>query len=345
MDRKKVLLLFGGESSEHEVSIASATNVYAALDKEKYEVLLCYIDKSGKWRFKDTFEQYQDDTQGVALMPLLGEKAFVTSDGKRIAPDVLLPILHGRNGEDGSVQGLAQLLHIPIVGCDVEASALAMDKVVCKELLEAQSIKTSPYIIYRSGQTIPDFKEVTKKLGNFLFVKPSRAGSSVGVSQVNTEAELHTAIHEAEKHDSLILIEKGIVGRELEVAVLGTPPHHKTSDVGEIIPTETFYSYEAKYSQESQTKTLVAIELDASIREKMRSLSGQIYEIIGCSGLARIDFLLSNEGEIYLNELNTLPGFTNISMYPKLWEAQGISYSELLDQLLNDALRRDTIKA
>lgn len=345
MNRKKVLLLFGGESSEHEVSIASATNVYASLNKEKYEISLGFIDKSGKWWLLESFEQHKDVSQGSELTPILGGKAFAASDGRHIAPDVLLPILHGRNGEDGSVQGLAQLLHLPIVGCDIEASALAMDKVVCKELLEAQGIQTSPYIVYRSGQAIPDFKEVTEKLGNFLFVKPSRAGSSVGVNQVNSEAELQAALQEAEKHDSLILIEQGIVGRELEVAVLGTPPHHKVSDVGEIIPDETFYSYEAKYSQQSQTKTLVSIELDSSIREKMRMLSGRIYEIIGCSGLARIDFLLSNAGEIYFNELNTLPGFTNISMYPKLWEVQGIDYSELLGHLLDDALNRDTIKA
>jgi D-alanine-D-alanine ligase len=341
MDRKKVLLLFGGESSEHDVSIASATNVNEAINHDAYEILPVYIDCTGQWWLLENFDQYKNMEHAQELLPALGTKAFTTRNGDHITPDVILPILHGRNGEDGSVQGLAQLLRIPIVGCGVEASALAMDKVNTKILLEASGIPTTPYVVYRSSDGIPDFGQLTEQLGSPLFVKPARAGSSIGVSRVQTADELAAALAEAEKHDTVVLVEKAIIGRELEVAMLGTPPHHRSSDVGEIVPDEAFYSFTAKYAAQSQTKTLVDIELDPDMRQRIRSLSEQIYQVLGCSGLARVDFLLSQDGELFCNEVNTLPGFTNISMYPKMWQHQGLNYPELIDQLLRLALGDD----
>jgi len=339
MNRSTVLVLFGGESSEHEVSISSARNVYAAIDNTKFDVILGYIDTLGKWWLIDRFSSEINTHGAPQLAPVLGSGSFVSFPSSRIVkPDVILPILHGKNGEDGSVQGLAQLLHIPIVGCDMTASSICMDKLATKEILEAHSIIIAPYEVHRKGERIPDFNHLSMKLGSPMFVKPSRAGSSVGVSKVYSEEELGLALETAHQHDDVVLIERGIAGRELEVAILGNPPSHKASSVGEILSGDEFYSYDDKYAANSTAKVVVPADLDSHVASHVRQLASDVYALLGCRGLARVDVFLTEDGNVYVNEVNTIPGFTNISMYPKLWREQGLSYSALIERLITLAL-------
>lgn len=339
MTRQTVLLLFGGESSEHDVSIMSARNVYAAMDGEKYTIHLCYIDRNGKWWLLDGWSDTLERHGGVQLLAAPGTGGFMAIPGNSIvSPDVILPILHGKNGEDGTVQGLAELLHIPIVGCDVTASAVCMDKALTKQVLVANGIKTAKFIIHRSGKPAPSYELVVQTLGETIFIKPSRAGSSMGVSKVRAEHEYKKAITAALEHDSTILIEEAIVGRELETAVLGTIPKHKVSGVGEIISGAEFYDYADKYADDSTAQVLTNVELPESVEQAIRDTSYKVYEAMGCKGLARVDYLLKGSTP-YVLEINTLPGFTNISMYPKLWRANGMHYPELIDNLIQDALK------
>lgn len=339
MTRQTILLLFGGESSEHDVSIMSARNVYAAMDGEKYTIHLCYIDRNGKWWLLDAWSDTLERHGGVQLLAAPGTGSFMTIPGNNvISPDVILPILHGKHGEDGTVQGLAELVHVPIVGCDVTASAVCMDKALTKQVLVANAIKTAKFIIHRSGNPLPSYDEVTNTLGDTIFVKPSRAGSSMGVSKVRSEQEYKKAISAALEHDSTVLIEEAIEGRELETAVLGSIPKHKVSGIGEIVTGAEFYDYADKYSDESTAQVLTNVELPESVEQSIRETSRRVYEALGCKGLARIDYLLKGS-TAYVLEINTLPGFTNISMYPKLWRASGMHYPELIDNLIQDALK------
>jgi D-alanine-D-alanine ligase len=343
-DKRQVLMLFGGESSEHEVSLASAGNVYTAIDKERFNVVLGYVDIQGRWWLADEITGKLQPNETDEILPLLGRRSFRTVSGSRtVIPDVILPILHGKNGEDGSVQALGQLLHIPVVGCDMTASAICMDKVVTKEILCANGIPNVPYRTHRAGEADVDYKTLTEELGAPLFIKPARAGSSVGVSKVTTEEQFVDALRSAHDHDAVVLIEKGIAGRELETAVLGNPPHHKVSGVGEIVAGGEFYTYDSKYSPESTSKTVIPAGLENRVVEEIRSLAHEAYTALGCRGMARIDFFLDEMGGVYLNEVNTIPGFTNISMYPKLWQQEGLSYSALITQLIYEALG-DTIR-
>jgi D-alanine-D-alanine ligase len=345
MQRTTVLLLFGGESSEHDVSLSSARNVYAAIDDAQFEVILGYIDRQGKWWLLESFDaDISLHANAAQLVPVLGTRSFITLPSSNvIKPDVILPVLHGKNGEDGTVQGLAQLLHIPIVGCGVTASSICMDKLATKEILEAHNITIAPYDVHHTYDDTPDFNHLSMRLGSPMFVKPARAGSSVGVSKVYSEDELISAIALAHQHDEIVLIERGIAGRELEVAVLGNPPYHKTSGVGEIKAGDDFYNYDAKYSADSTSQAIISADLNEETRAYIKQQAARTYEILGCKGLSRIDFFLTDENKLYVNEVNTLPGFTNISMYPKLWRAEGISYSQLIEQLIQLAID-DTIK-
>lgn len=345
MNRKKVLLLFGGESSEHDVSISSARNVYAAIDDDKFEVFLGYIDRHGKWWLLETFPTNVTTHDVPQLLPVLGGKSFLTLPGHHIIqPDVVLPILHGRNGEDGSVQGLSQLLHLPIVGCDMTASGIAMNKLATKEILKANDIQVIPFEAHRQHEDVPDFGRLTMRLGSPLFVKPARAGSSVGVNKIRSSSEFHDALDEAHKHDTIALIEKAINGRELEVAVLGTPPRHRASGVGEVIPGDEFYTYDDKYATASSAKVVVDADIEEDLKEDIRATALRVYEVLDCRGMARIDFIYGDDTTLYVLEVNTIPGFTNISMYPKLWRQQGLSYSELIETLIHDALANGTIE-
>jgi D-alanine-D-alanine ligase len=339
MQRLTVLLLFGGESSEHDVSLSSARNVYAAIDDTKFDVQLGFIDRQGEWWLLDSFDSEVSGDDGVQLVPVLGQASLITiPETMLIQPDVILPILHGKNGEDGSVQGLAQLLHIPIVGCDMTSSAICMDKLATKQILDANSLKIAPYEVHHTYDAKADFNYLSMRLGTPMFIKPARSGSSVGVSKVYSDDELTAAIDLAHRHDDVVLIERGIAGRELEVAVLGNPPHHLTSQVGEIKPGSDFYSYEAKYALDNKSQAILHADLPAEISDYVRRQAAKTYAILGCKGLARIDFFLDDNNTLYVNEVNTLPGFTNTSMYPKLFHEQGISYSELLSRLIYAAV-------
>jgi D-alanine-D-alanine ligase len=340
MQRKSVLLVFGGESPEHEVSIASARNVFAALDDRKYDISLGYITKEGHWQLVDDIESLEGSQK--TLLPALGGKHFVAEPGNhKVVPDVILPILHGHNGEDGSVQGLAQLLHVPIVGCGIIGSAVCMDKEVAKRLLKAAGLPVADYVVYRRGDAMPAFSHITLELGNPVFVKPAGAGSSVGVSKVYNEAQFTEAMAEALKYDRKVLIEQAMNGHEVECSVLGNDKP-EASGVGEVKPsnTEDFYSYDAKYSQTSETELNIPADLPEETAEKVRTAAIAAYRALECRGLARADFFVTDDGSVVVNELNTLPGFTNISMYPKLWQVAGLGYSQLLDKLIALALER-----
>jgi D-alanine-D-alanine ligase len=344
MDRIAVLLLFGGESSEHEVSISSARNVYAAIDDTKYDVLLGYIDRHGKWWLLESLGESIVTHGAPQLMPALGAESFVTMPHNRIVkPDVILPILHGKNGEDGSVQGLAQLLHVPIVGCDMTASVICMDKVITKQLLRANNIRIGLYETHAAWEDFPDFNRLSMRLGSPLLVKPSRSGGSAGVSKAYSEEKLETSLAEAHKYDDMVLIETAISGREVEVSVLGNPPYHQASVPGEILASDS-YSYAAEYFSGNEAKIAIPADLSDSVKQRLREMALKVYELLRCKGLLRVGFFIQDDGAIIFNEVNTLPGFTNTSIYPKLWREEGISYPELIERFISLAMQ-DTIKA
>jgi D-alanine-D-alanine ligase len=338
MNRIRVLLLFGGESPEHEVSIASARNVYAALDDRTYDILLGYITKAGHWHLVEDIEMLEGTHKN--LLPVLGGKHLVIEPGGHsIVPDVILPILHGPNGEDGSVQGLAQLLHVPIVGCGIVGSAVCMDKEVAKRLLKVAGLPVADYTVHFAHEPVPAFSHITLQLGNPVFVKPADQGSSVGVSKVYNEIQFAEALKNAHAHSKKVLIEQAMSGHEVECSVLGNAKP-EASGVGEVKPSgnEGFYSYDAKYSPTSETELIIPADLPEEIVSKVRELALAAYRALECKGLARVDFFVTDGGEATINELNTMPGFTNISMYPKLWRASGLGYAQLIGKLITLAL-------
>lgn len=334
MTKISVLLVFGGQSSEHEVSLASAHNVYAALDEDKYDVFLCYITRKGEWRLVDGVDEralYQ------VLAPRLGHKQFEATDGTTIEPDVILPILHGIHGEDGDVQGLARLMGVPCVGPSLIGAAITMDKDVTKRLLRDAGIPVVDWLMWHTEDPQPMYENVVAKLGEVVFVKPANAGSSVGVSKVKDKAEFVIALKKAAEFDGLVMIERAVNGREIEVAVLGNE-HPKISRPGEIMPGEEFYSYEDKYDVASTAQVKVPAELDGEVSERLTQYALKAYRATRGHGMARVDFFVTDDGGVLLNEINSIPGFTNISMYPKLWRAEGVSYPALLDRLVALAL-------
>lgn len=332
--KTSLMLVFGGVSSEHEVSKMSARNVFAALDNSKYDVHLVYIDKSGKWWLvKDIDGHHHDQPQ---LIPALGQKQFLIFPGGRsIKPDIILPVVHGGDGEDGKIASLGDMLNVPVVGCDAIASAVCWDKFITKSVLEHNGIKTAPYLLVRKENKVPEFDEVISKLGCPFFVKPTRCGSSVGVSRVEDKASFRRALDEAFKNSNAVLIEKNLPGKELEVAVLGNTPSHKVSGIGEIKAGQLFYSYSDKYDPTSEAEVISRADLPEVLSTRIREIAGQAYEITGCTGLARVDFILDENDEIFVSEINTFPGFTSISLYPRLWHEQGIRYAELIDTIIN----------
>lgn len=344
MHRKTVLLLFGGESAEHEVSVSSARNIYAAIDDNIFDVELGFVDKNGELWLLENFDTEVSTRGALQLMPALGKSCFITVPNQKIVkPDILFSVLHGTNGEDGSMQGLAQLLRIPMIGCGVTASAVCMDKVKTKEVLGAHHMKTVPYHVYHRYESVPEFHKLSMTLGSPLFVKPAKSGSSVGVSKVYSEDEFLPALEKALTYSETVLIEQSVTARELEVAVLGTPPAHHVSSVGEIIVGAEFYSYEEKYKSGSTTLQIPA-DIDTALTARLQAQAGRVYEILGCDGLARVDFFLTDDDIVYVNEVNTLPGFTNTSMFPKLWQHYGLSYGELVETLITDRLQGATME-
>lgn len=343
-------ILFGGRSAEHEVSLQSAKNIFMAIDKEKYNPFLISIDKLGRWRLhnESTFLLDANDPAHIklntadttALVPgSISDVFHLSKDMPRQHFDVIFPILHGTFGEDGTVQGLLKLANIPFVGASVLGSAVGMDKDVMKRLLRDAGLPIGKFLTFTSDDELPSYEEVENTLGIPCFIKPANLGSSVGISKVHNKEEYQKSIADAFQYDSKILIEEYIQGRELECAVLGNA-HPIASVVGEIIPHHEFYSYEAKYIDAEGAHSEIPAKIPDETTKKVQALAIQTFKTLSCEGLGRVDFFLNENGEVFLNEINTLPGFTKISMYPKLWEASGVSYTDLIDRLIMLALER-----
>lgn len=330
----KLGIVYGGVSTEHDISVMSAKSVIENLDKEKYEIHEIYINKYGKW-----YEVIDDEKEEIYNLIWTLKKL-----------DVVFPVLHGLGGEDGTIQGMLEMLQVPYVGCKVLASSVGMDKVYAKIIFEKAGIPEAPYVYIKkkeNGYIIvnENFEEeefkvesITKKLNYPMFVKPSNSGSSVGVKKATNNEELKMAIENAGQYDNKILIEQGINAREVECAILdGTEV--RASTVGEIISAEEFYSFDAKYNI-PESKTIIPADISKEQIEQIQKLAIRAFKAIDGSGLARVDFFIEKDtNKIYINEINTMPGFTKISMYPKLFEAVGIKYSELLDKLIENAIK------
>lgn len=338
------MLIFGGQSVEYEVSIRSAQSIFENLI-QRYAVIPVYVTKEGKWfRCPDGFPNFSEsgkDGELDEIAPVFGQEGhFISlSDKKIFSANVAFPIIHGTYGEDGSLQGLLEMMHLPYVGSGVLGSALGMDKEVMKRLLSVEGISIGEYLVARRGDDV-DFETIAKSLGVPFFVKPASLGSSVGITKVHSVEEFPQAVKDAFQNDCKILFEKTIVGREIECSVLEGKNGIQASLPGEVIPLHEFYSYDAKYLDPEGAKLQIPADLPERTIEKIKELSVSVFRALECSGLARVDFFVTESLDIFVNEINTLPGFTSISMYPKLWEATGMNTSDVLDELIATALRR-----
>jgi len=335
-DKKiKVALLFGGHSAEHEVSLVSSSSIYNNLDKKKYEILLIYINKEGRWKIVDS--------------PLLSPPKFNKEEfssflpwegrlfNKALSADIYFPVLHGPFGEDGTIQGLLEMADVPYVGASVAASAIAMDKALTKIILKMKNLPVvSSVSLLESEWIINEYAILSKIRESFnlpFFVKPANLGSSVGITKVQEYSQTKSTFNTAFKYDKKIIVEDAIKGRELECSILGNDDP-KASLPGEIIPFREFYDYRDKYI-EGKTNLKIPAELSSSIVREIQGMAIEAFKAIGCTGMARVDFFLQDKTEkLFVNEINTIPGFTEISMYPKLWEASGITFPSLLDKLI-----------
>ena len=347
MNKKNICVLYGGKSGEHEVSIRSASSVVEKLNKDKYKITLIGIDKTGRWFLQtDAFAALDetgllsletDDDNRVSIVPADGFYA----GGKRLDTDFVFPVLHGTFGEDGTVQGLLELVQLPYAGAGVMGSSVGMDKEIIKKIWISEGIDTVPFVSLNSEQMdSPDFsmedfiKMTVERFGYPMFIKPVRAGSSVGISMVNSNTELMEAVRKALRFDCRVMIEPAIDAREIECSVIGNMTAESYLP-GEIAPTHKFYDYEAKYIDEDGAVLLIPAELDEEMIEQVRTMAVKAYLAAGIDGMARVDFFIDRKsGKLLLNEVNTIPGFTNISMFSKMCEAGGLPYSEMLDKLI-----------
>ncbi|MFH0800406.1 MAG: D-alanine--D-alanine ligase family protein [Pseudomonadota bacterium] len=352
-NKLQVGVVFGGRSGEHEVSLVSATSVMSALDKGKYDVIPIGVTKDGRWF---AGEGVMGDLKGgktppaeaeVSILPEPSRKGLFNLKSGKITPiDVIFPVLHGTYAEDGTMQGLFDLAQIPYVGAGVLGSSVGMDKIVQKDIVKQASINVAPAIWFLSKEFAEDqekiIEETEKKISYPCFVKPANSGSSVGISKAHDRRELVSSIKDALRYDRRVLVEKGIENaHEVEVSILGNDSP-KASCVGEIIPSNEFYDYDAKYV-DGKSRTEIPAELPEKLSSEIQRMAMRAYRALDCSGMARVDFLVKGDA-IYYNELNTIPGFTSISMYPKLMEASGTSYSKLLDDLIALAAERFEVK-
>lgn len=352
--KTRVAIVFGGKSGEHEVSILSARNIFEALDRERYEPLLVGVDRRGVWRVGRDLSLLQNpddalkasiDPSGPAVLPAGaggGQAVFLDlRDGREVARvDVVFPIMHGTFGEDGCLQGLLRFLEVPFVGASVLGSAVGMDKEVLKRLLREAGLPIPRFETVRQGEnTESRRREILGGIGLPLFVKPACLGSSVGITKVKGEEDLGPALETALSFDTKALVEEAVPGREIECAVLGNEDP-KASLCGEIVPTHEFYSYEAKYLDDNGALLKAPADLPDWLSDRIRALAVQTYKALECAGMGRVDFFLKRDGTVLVNEINTLPGFTRISMYPRLWELTGLPYPRLLDRLIELAFDR-----
>ena len=332
MKKLKIGVIYGGMSSEHDISVISGNAVINNLNKKKYDIYPIFINKDGDW--------YYDDIKIDNIIKHLKEL------------DLIFPVLHGKYGEDGSIQGLFELFKIKYVGCDILSSSIAMDKIYAKKIFDCANIKNSKSIFikkYDNKYIFVDekFNETEDSLNNIislilnklkfpLFIKPSNSGSSIGINKAYNKKELKEYIKYASLYDNKILVEEEIKGREIECAVIGISDV-KVSCLGEIKTSNDFYSYDAKYISDS--KLIIPANIDSKLEEDIKNTAIKAYKAISCKGLARVDFFIT-DNDIYINEINTLPGFTSISMYPKLWENSGLSFSSLLDKIINLSIQK-----
>jgi len=353
MDKKNVLVLFGGVSPEHEISKISVDTVVKALPDEKYKLIPVYITKEGKWLLYDgTIDQIKNvawekfgtpailspDRVNKGLLRIVGDKV------KTIPVDVVFPVLHGENGEDGTVQGLCALAGIPCVGCGVLASAVSMDKAITKVIASKAGLAQAKYLVFHKYE-LDEVDEVAKrvryKIGYPCFVKPASAGSSIGISKVTNKKELLEAFEKAIEFSDKIVVEKAVKGREIECAVLGNVEDVQVAPVvGEVVAAAEFYDYDAKYHN-AESKTLIPAPISEEVAEKAREMAATIFKAVNGSGLSRVDFFLDEDNNLIFNEINTVPGFTSISMFAMLWDASGTPWPNVLDYLIDIALRQN----
>jgi len=330
----KVIVIFGGQSVEHEISLLSAKNVINSLDKNKYEVIPIGITKKGQWvtghKLLELAQNATPASQIPANLPSTQPEKTISEAGQNV---VVFPVLHGTNGEDGTIQGLLKLANVPFVGAGVLGSAIGMDKDVQKRLLRDAGIPTAKFMVLTTSDKLPTIDSFP------VFVKPANAGSSVGVTKAHNLKEFKRAIKLAFNYDNKILIEEAIAGREIETSVLGND-NPEVSFPGEVIPAHEFYDYDAKYLDENGAKLIIPAKLTKSQITKIQKLAIKTYQVLCCEGMARVDMFLTPKGKVIINEINTIPGFTSISMYPKLWEASGLSYQKLTDKLISLALAK-----
>ena len=349
--KKTIALLYGGISPEHEISILSTRSIYQAINPEKYDILLLGISKLGKWN-----HCLRDDLMNNTIIVDQPERVSLAFDGSNpgvfignqfVPIDCAFPVLHGCGGEDGTVQGLLDLAEIPFVGCDMESSVLCMNKTLTKMILkEGQVLQTPHLVLFEEEWTTQ--KETINRIETLfaypIFVKPAHGGSSVGITKAHNQKEMIDAIDHAFLYDKELILEKYIKGRELECSVLGTMELQEATCAGEIKPTREFYDYEAKYLEDS-TEIVVPAVLPMVIQNQIKENAKKAFRLLRGYGMARVDFFLEeNTNNLYLNEINTIPGFTAISLYPKLWEVEGISYKELIDRLIDLAFERKPMR-
>ena len=359
MAKINLALICGGKSVEHEVSLISAKNIIAALDFEKYNLNLFAVAKDGSFRFYTDYQNFLDNQDNAGTVSLKkdgfsrvswsvidcqGQAILFEGKEQLIKIDVVFPIMHGSFAEDGKMQGFLEMLNVPYVGPDVLASSISMDKEITKKLTGIAGIKIAKYLSFGFDQKGEiTFEKVKEELGLPVFVKPANAGSSVGISKVDDELSFKKAVNEAFLVDRKILIEEAIIGREIECPVFGNMNELTAGEVGEIIPSAKhgFYSYDAKYIDESGAALLIPAPIDQDKKREVQSLSKRIFSVCQCEGMSRVDFFLTEKGDVVFNEINTIPGFTKISMYPKLMMAEtGMTYTELIDGLITLAISR-----
>lgn len=343
--KKRIGLLYGGKSAEHEVSLSTAQAVTNALNFEKYEVYPIYITHEGEWRKGAMLQAPAESIEQLQLAQDVSNpndiSGFLPAD-KEQGLEVIIPLLHGPNGEDGTVQGLLEVMNLPYVGNGVLASSAGMDKVVMKQLFEIAGLKQTPYVYFLRKDWLQDQQmwvdKVEAELQWPVFVKPANLGSSVGISKADNKEELVAAVGEALKFDRKIVVEQGVAAREIEIGVIGndTP---ECSVAGEIKPLKAFYDYQAKY-KDGNTAMIIPAELDAEVYAELVESAKKAFKILDCSGLVRADFFVTAADEILINEVNTLPGFTPYSMFPLLWENTGLAYPDLIERLIGLAVER-----
>ncbi|OWV77929.1 D-alanine--D-alanine ligase [Rhizobium sp. R634] len=348
-NRLRIAVLFGGRSAEHEVSILSATNVMGALDPAKYDAIPVFVTREGQWLLS-SFENgaLATPSSGTEICLVPGGRGRMLAMSAHGAPhelpgiDILFPVLHGPHGEDGSVQGAAEVARVPLVGCGILGSAAALDKDITKRLLKAAGLPVARAVTIHEGSA-PSLDRLESELGLPLFIKPARQGSSVGVSKVHASQEFAAALAGGFRHDRTLLAEEFIAGREIEFSVLeDTAGELFVSRPGEIVPAEShgFYNYDAKYIDENGAALKVPAELPPEIEAAMRDMAARAFRAVGCDGMARVDFFLTSDMRFVINELNTIPGFTDISMYSKAMAASGVSYAEVIDRLVEHGMAR-----